>query len=126
MNTKQAFVTILIVIILLYVGFYGILHNQTSNENLHHYVIFILNIIPAASILIGLLFRILLGRSSTSKKFIISSISCTMATIGITLIYIFTYSQNQMLHIPGILIYCLIVNFLLLLCNSIITIMGLN
>lgn len=126
MNGKQAFVTVLIVILLLYLGLYGLIHNQNNDNKLHHYVLFVLNIIPASSILFGLLVRIMMRKSVTVKKYIFSSFFCTILIVGISMAYIFSYGQTQMIDVTGIVIYCLIINFVLLLCNSAITIMGLN
>jgi len=126
MNGKQALITLLIIVILLYVGLYGIFSNFMSNNNLHHYILFILNVIPACSILIGLLVRVLTGRATTFKKYSLSALACTITTVALSLVYIFSYSQTQMLDIPGIIIYCIILNFLLLIFNSLITVMGLK
>jgi hypothetical protein len=126
MNSKQAFVTLLLLIILLYIGLYGIINNFTGNHEIHHYILFIINIIPASSFLVGLLIRVLLGRSTTSKKFILSAIFSTITTVVLIFIYILSYSQWIMVDIPGIIVYCLILNFILLILNSIISLMGLE
>ncbi|MEN8904702.1 MAG: hypothetical protein ABF289_01950 [Clostridiales bacterium] len=127
MNPKQVFVTFLIIIILLYVGLYGIIQNILNDNNLDHYVVFVLNIIPSVSILLGLLVRVLLGRSETVTKFLVSTITCSISCVLLIIIYTFLYDNVDMLNdIPGFLLYCLIVNIFLLLSNFIITAMGFN
>jgi hypothetical protein len=127
MNAKQAFVTLLLIIILFYVGLYGVIHNLINKSDIDHYVLFIMNIIPSASILLGLLVRVLLGRSETLSKFMISAVVCTISCVLLTVLYTLSYETMFMLSdVFGFIMYCLIVNIFMLICNSIITIMGLN
>jgi 4-amino-4-deoxy-L-arabinose transferase-like glycosyltransferase len=127
MSGKQAFVTLLILIVVIYVGLYGITYNIFNKTPLHHYVMFIVNIIPSLAVLLGLLTRLLMSRSKPFKKFLLSSLICTLTTIISTIIYALNYNSVTMLYdIYGFIYYCLIVNVFLFLCNFAISIMGIN
>lgn len=127
MNGKQAFVTLLIFIIVIYVGLYGITYNIFNKVQLHHYIVFIVNLIPAVSVLSGLLVRLLMQRTATLKKFLLSTLVCTVIAVISTILYALNYNSAGMLNdIYGFAFYCIILNFFLLLCNSAISIMGIN
>lgn len=127
MNTKQSFVTLLIIIILVYTGLYGLVYNLVSSNELHHYVLFILNIIPSVSILIGLATRLFMGRTSTTKKYFISFLACTLSSVLFTILYTTIYKTTKMLSdFSGFIIYCLVLNIILIICNIVISIMGVN
>jgi hypothetical protein len=86
-----------------------------------------MNIIPSVSILLGLLVRVLLGKNENITKFLISSITCTISCVLLTIIYTFSYQTTEMLNdIFGVIIYCIIINAFMLIFNTIITVMGLN
>jgi hypothetical protein len=122
MNRKQVLLFLLFVVIIAYAiinGFWG------HSKPLHHYILFILVIVPSVSILTGLIFRIVFERESLLKKMLLSSISCLTATILIVFVYTVIYKQLGMLFdLLNFILYCLIVNVMLIFFNILLIIAG--